>query len=404
MANATLFCSFRRYYPSPHISEPNAVRRIQISKDDMHLLEMPSDCLRKIFSFLTFHEIALIRPVCRKFNAVAADLLKCEFCRLEQLVRDYRRELKMLLPRRESERRKHTLAGHADVLSAVETRLSLLGMTIMRYVDEGYCCFFPGKVLDELRRVYVVIKSSTSSIPRSTELLRELRDISSMAMEHFDEVLLPQIYENKLRRQQQSLSELTYQRRSGNLQQITLSKNLNKSLPNLLDIGIVVPPSSTIISASASEIQLSQVDFQFCGRSIVFYPSRQTLPIYGSYHYLNHTEPAAPEPSDLLVTAQPESLVSHVNAMQQTLMSIAATQREMGERISRLNNMVICLGYRLHRLEAKNGIHASAKQDTMSLKRQHLLADESGRPIKVKKHPVSNEADTSEPSSPSSNV
>ncbi|VDK24200.1 unnamed protein product [Taenia asiatica] len=163
----------------------------------MQLLEMPSDCLRKIFSFLTFHEIALIRPVCRKFNSVAADLLKCEFCRLEQLVRDYRRELKVLLPRRESERRKHTLAGHADVLSAVETRLSLLGMTIMRYVDEGYCCFFPGKVLDELRRVYVIIKSSTSSIPRSTELLRELRDISSMAMEHFDEVLLPQIYESK---------------------------------------------------------------------------------------------------------------------------------------------------------------------------------------------------------------
>ncbi|VDL19182.1 unnamed protein product [Hymenolepis diminuta] len=72
-----------------------------------------------------------------------------------------------------------------------------MGMTIMRYVDEGYCSFFPGKVLDELRRVYVIIKSSTEPISRSTELLRELRDISSMAMEHFDEVLLPQIYESK---------------------------------------------------------------------------------------------------------------------------------------------------------------------------------------------------------------
>lgn len=87
--------------------------------------------------------------------------------------------------------------SHADVLSAVETRISLLGMTIMRYVDEGYCSFFPGKVLDELRRVYVTIKSSPEPISRSAELLRELRDISSMAMEHFDEVLLPQIYENK---------------------------------------------------------------------------------------------------------------------------------------------------------------------------------------------------------------
>lgn len=67
----------------------------------------------------------------------------------------------------------------------------------MRYVDEGYCSFFPGKVLDELRRVYVTIKSSNSEISRSTEILRELRDISSMAMEYFDEILLPQIYESK---------------------------------------------------------------------------------------------------------------------------------------------------------------------------------------------------------------
>lgn len=88
----------------------------------MQILEMPNDCLRKVFGFLTFHEVAQIRPVsislllyssqvCRKFNMVAADLLKGEFCRLEQLVREYRRELKLLLPRRESERRKHNMAG-----------------------------------------------------------------------------------------------------------------------------------------------------------------------------------------------------------------------------------------------------------------------------------------------------
>ncbi|KAL5961960.1 F-box only protein 28, partial [Taenia solium] len=339
----------RRYYLGPHISEPDAVRRIQHNRDDMQLLEMP----------------------------IAADLLKCEFCRLEQLVRDYRRELKVLLPRRESERRKHTLAGHADVLSAVETRLSLLGMTIMRYVDEGYCCFFPGKVLDELRRVYVIIKSSTSSIPRSTELLRELRDISSMAMEHFDEVLLPQIYESKLRRQNQSLSELTYQRRSGNLQQTALFKNLNQSLPNLLDVGIVAPPSSTVIPSFATGNRLPQAN------------------------HAESCESAASETNDLLVTTQPESLTKQVSAMQQTIVSFTAIQREMAERISRLNNMVICLGYRLHRLEAQNGIHVSAKQNAVSFKRSHAAVDESDRPSKVERHSALTETDTSEPSSPS---
>ncbi|KAH9286932.1 F-box only protein 28 [Echinococcus granulosus] len=350
----------------------------------MQLLEMPSDCLRKIFSFLTFHEISLIRPVCRKFNAVAADLLKCEFCRLEQLVRDYRRELKLLLPRRESERRKHTLAGHADVLSAVETRLSLLGMTIMRYVDEGYCCFFPGKVLDELRRVYMIIKSSTSSISRSTELLRELRDISSMAMEHFDEVLLPQIYESKLHRQQQSLGELTYQRRGGNLQHISLFKDLNQSLPNLLDGSIAVPPSSTVIPSSATENRLSQSNRTEC------------------------CESTAPEANDLPTIAQPQSLTKQIDAMQQTIVSFATTQREMAKRIGRLNNMVISLGYRLHRLEAQNGIHAPEKQDAVSFKRSHAAVDGSDRnggfcrPNKMKRHSALSETGNCEPSLPSS--
>lgn len=51
-----------------------------------------------------------------------------------------------LSSRRESERRNHSLARHADILAAVETRLSLLNMTFMKYVDSKLCCFIPGKV------------------------------------------------------------------------------------------------------------------------------------------------------------------------------------------------------------------------------------------------------------------
>ena len=39
------------------------------------------------------------------------------------------------LPRRESERRNHPLIRHCDVLTAIETRISLLQMTFMKYVD-----------------------------------------------------------------------------------------------------------------------------------------------------------------------------------------------------------------------------------------------------------------------------
>lgn len=54
--------------------------------------------------------------------------------------------LSWFVSRRESERRNHSLARHADILAAVETRLSLLNMTFMKYVDSNLCCFIPGKV------------------------------------------------------------------------------------------------------------------------------------------------------------------------------------------------------------------------------------------------------------------
>ncbi|MEQ2209489.1 hypothetical protein XENOCAPTIV_030833, partial [Xenoophorus captivus] len=91
---------------------------------------------------------------------------------------------------RESERRNHSLARHADILAAVETRLSLLNMTFMKYVDSNLCCFIPGKVIDEIYRVLRYV-NSTRAPQRAHEVLQELRDISSMAMEYFDEKIVP---------------------------------------------------------------------------------------------------------------------------------------------------------------------------------------------------------------------
>ena len=55
-------------------------------------------------------------------------------------------------------------------------------------------CFIPGKVLDEtlsiLRSVNRSLEANTQP-SRPHELLQELRDISSMAMEHFDEQIAP---------------------------------------------------------------------------------------------------------------------------------------------------------------------------------------------------------------------
>jgi len=65
--------------------------------------------------------------------------------------------------RRESERRNHSLARHADILAAVETRLSLLNMTFMKYVDSNLCCFIPGKVSDATS--LLTNRVNTSNVP-----------------------------------------------------------------------------------------------------------------------------------------------------------------------------------------------------------------------------------------------
>ncbi|CAH8841206.1 unnamed protein product [Trichobilharzia szidati] len=91
-------------------------------------------------------------------------------------------------------RRILTFFRHCEVLSAVETRISLLKMSIMRYANKDRCCFFPGKVLDEMENIYRSIQSNLSVEIRPYDILHELRDISSMAMEHFEENILPSLH------------------------------------------------------------------------------------------------------------------------------------------------------------------------------------------------------------------
>lgn len=62
----------------------------------------------------------------------------------------------------------------------------MLSMTYSKYIDMNLCCFIPGRVLDEIFRILVLV-SKTRKTLRPHEVLQELRDISSMAIEHFDE-------------------------------------------------------------------------------------------------------------------------------------------------------------------------------------------------------------------------
>jgi hypothetical protein len=53
-------------------------------------------------------------------------------------------------------------------------------------MDLDLCCFIPGKVVDEVLKILRIVENSKGPL-KPHEILQELRDISSMAIEHFDE-------------------------------------------------------------------------------------------------------------------------------------------------------------------------------------------------------------------------
>ncbi|XP_033121056.1 F-box only protein 28-like [Anneissia japonica] len=169
------------------------------------LLSLPTEVVEMILSNCSYAEISEKRLVCKFFNQVCQSVLNQGLHQVMRYHNQCSRKLKALLPRRESERRNHALARHCDILSAIETRMSLLSMTYSKYIDLRLCCFIPGKVIDE---VYYVLRylQSTESPPRAHELLQELRDISSMAMEHFDEKIVPGLKKSLLPRETPSQS------------------------------------------------------------------------------------------------------------------------------------------------------------------------------------------------------
>jgi len=156
----------------------------------MNLEQLPDLVLEHMLKCLSFEEIAKFRRISRRFNIICKSLLNKGFRNVEKHHIKCLKEFKAKLPRRESERRDHPLARQCDILVAIETRISLLTMTFMNYVDLDLCCFIPGKVIDEIYSVLRIIKKG-GHLESSCEVLQEFRDITTMAMEYFEKKIAP---------------------------------------------------------------------------------------------------------------------------------------------------------------------------------------------------------------------
>lgn len=118
--------------------------------------------------------------------------------------------IKAQLPRRESERRNHPLSKHSDILTCIETRISMLSMTYTKYMDLDLCCFIPGRIVDEVLNILRIVEQTASSKTplRAHEVLQELRDISSMATDHFDDEIAPILKQRYLNQSQTTSSPM----------------------------------------------------------------------------------------------------------------------------------------------------------------------------------------------------
>uniref|UniRef100_A0A182QRM0 F-box domain-containing protein n=1 Tax=Anopheles farauti TaxID=69004 RepID=A0A182QRM0_9DIPT len=152
----------------------------------LKFLDLPDCMIEQVLEYLSYDEIAKKRIVCRKIDRICQSLLNRGFIKMMRRHNMHLKAIKSQLPRRESERRNHPLAKHSDILTCIETRISMLSMTYTKFIERELCCFIPGKVIDEVLTILGLIENTSRPL-RAHEVLQELRDISSMAIEHFDE-------------------------------------------------------------------------------------------------------------------------------------------------------------------------------------------------------------------------
>ncbi|CAB3402718.1 unnamed protein product [Caenorhabditis bovis] len=179
------------------------------------IFDFPELILDKIFSYFTYDELAKIRGVSRIFNCYVKEELNKGFEKLGKILETNKQNVKKGLPKRESQRKRHRLTKINEIYTAMDTRYSLLDLTFKKYMTHTHprlnICFIPGRVIDEFNRVLDILQKCIDNggefTGDVTELLKEVRDLSSMAMEYFEETILPILDE---RAEREGISSYVY--------------------------------------------------------------------------------------------------------------------------------------------------------------------------------------------------
>ncbi|CAF0845497.1 unnamed protein product [Rotaria sordida] len=160
---------------------------ISLSFTDLPLLVQ-----EKIIKSFSYTELSRLRSISKHFHRLCSEQLNRGYFQLEIIIHDLQKQIKTKLPRRESERHKHPLSTKFDIISSLDSRIQWLKLTFGSAIQNSYCCFYPGRLLDEIYSVLDRLKIQ-QSFSNPCTLLQETRDMSSMAIEHFREQIKPKL-------------------------------------------------------------------------------------------------------------------------------------------------------------------------------------------------------------------
>lgn len=131
----------------------------------------------------------------------------------------------------------------------------MLSMTYTKYIDMNLCCFIPGKIIDEVLCILKLVDTTNRPL-RAHEVLQELRDISSMAIDHFDEKIAPIL--------KKSFCDLSTQKFGSNFYQskCTIFSSFFW-VSNIVHVSVMQSPMDTVMpdfSADIFQVRAQQPD------------------------------------------------------------------------------------------------------------------------------------------------
>ena len=203
---------------------------------EIQLLDLPEDILLNILSFISYHEVALLRVVSRRFAAVCEVQLNRGFREILAVSDKLQKDFDSKLPRRKSKRDEHPLANHEFAASDTKSEADKLRLALEDFVEKGKICYFAGKLTDEAVRILRLIKLEQPLADHPFEITMELTDLRVMAQEYFERELEPRLQRKALRPPSSSSSTNSLELDSSENSVTRSSRTSSASLQNRIDV------------------------------------------------------------------------------------------------------------------------------------------------------------------------